>query len=238
MSRLERLRPALVLAVTLGLAAPCAAAETPQTRPHDHSHGPTSTRSFEDVDRWTAVFDDPARAEWQKPHLIPAELGLEEGMVVADIGAGTGYFERHFASAVGAKGRVYAVDTEPGMVEHMRERAKREETPNVVPVLGAPGDPRLPDGGVDAIFICDTWHHIGDRVDYLKRLARALKPGGTVAVVDFKKEPIPVGPPMDHKLSRESVLEEFTEAGWVLSRESDLLPYQYFLIFRPQPVAD
>jgi ubiquinone/menaquinone biosynthesis C-methylase UbiE len=100
-------------------------------------------------------------------------------------------------------------------------------------VLAAPDDPRLPDGGLDVIFICDTWHHINDRLNYLRRLAKALKPEGVVAIVDFQKRPLPVGPPPEHKMSREEVIAEFAEAGWALARESDSLPYQYFLMFKP-----
>ncbi len=205
-----------------------------QTRPdHDHSHQATATHPFDDVERWVGVFDDPARAEWQKPEEIPAVLGLREGMVVADIGAGTGYFERFFSEAVGPGGTVYAVDTEKNMVEHLAGRARGEKTPNVQPVLAAPDDPRLPSGSTDVVFLCDTYHHISGRIDYIHRLGRVLKKGGVVAVVDFHKKPLPVGPPLEHKLAREAVIEEFEEAGWSLARESDLLPHQYFLIFAP-----
>ena len=210
----------------------------PQTQPRHQQdqggHDATVSHSFEDVDRWAEVFDAPSRAAWQKPDQIPGALGLEEGMAVADIGAGTGYFERFFAAAVGASGKVYAVDTEPKMVAFLEQRASREKTPQVVPVLAAPDDPHLPKGGLDVVFLCDTYHHIDDRVGYIRRLGRTLKPGGRVAIVDFHKRELPVGPPLEHKLAREQVVEEFALAGWVLARESDVLPYQYFLIFRPQ----
>jgi ubiquinone/menaquinone biosynthesis C-methylase UbiE len=208
-----------------------------QTQPagHGHSHDATVNHPFDDIETWVGVFDDPTRDKWQKPDRIPAALGLTAGMVVADIGAGTGYFEKTFSTAVGPQGKVYAVDIEPKMVDHMKERAVREKTANVFPMLAAPGDPGLPDAGVDVIFICDTWHHINDRLGYLGRLARTLKPGGVVAIVDFQKRPLPVGPPPEHKMSREDVLAEFAEAGWVLARESDALPYQYFLMFKPPP---
>jgi ubiquinone/menaquinone biosynthesis C-methylase UbiE len=209
----------------------------PQTQPHQQhdagGHDATVSHSFEDVDRWVDVFDAPSRAEWQKPDQIPGALGLEEGMAIADIGAGTGYFERFFAAAVGASGKVYAVDIEPKMVAYLEQRAKREKTPQVLAVLAAPDDPRLPEGGLDVVFICDTYHHIDDRVGYIRRLGKVLKPGGRVAIVDFQKRELPVGPPPEHKLAREEVIEEFALAGWVLARESDILPYQYFLIFRP-----
>jgi len=231
-----RLRFALAPGALLALLVTGAAlrAEGTQTRPHDdHQHDATVSHPFDDAERWSAVFDAPSRAEWQKPAEIPAALGIKEGMVVADIGAGTGYFERFFARAVGPEGRVYAVDIEPSMVAHLEDRASKEGTPNVTAVLAAPDDPKLPAAGVDLIFICDTWHHIDDRLSYLKHLAGALKPGGRVAIVDFHKKELPVGPPPEHKLAREEVVEELAEAGWALAGESDLLPYQYLLIFTP-----
>ena len=232
---------ALLTAAALSLFLPAlVTADKPQTRTrpdHDHSHQATSTHPFDDVERWVAIFDDPSRAEWQKPDRIPGALGLEKGMVVADIGAGTGYFERFLSAAVGPEGTVYAVDSEKEMVEYLAERARREETPNVKPVLATAYDPNLPERSTDVIFMCDTYHHISDRIGYIQRLGKALKPGGTVAVVDFRKKPLPVGPPLDHKLARETVIDEFEEAGWELVKESDLLPHQYFLIFSPSPPA-
>jgi ubiquinone/menaquinone biosynthesis C-methylase UbiE len=235
--RPTRAWPALLL---LCLLPARAGAEHLQTQPqsqtapaHGHDHDAKVSHPFDDVDRWMAVFDDPSRAGWQKPDKVPALLGLKPGMTVADIGAGTGYFERYFSQAVGSDGKVYAQDIEPNMVAHIRERALGEKTPNVIPLLGAPDDPKLPDASVDVVFICDTWHHINDRLEYLGRLGKALKPGGIVAVVDFHKRDLPVGPSVEHKMSREEVVAEFEEAAWTLARESDLLPYQYVLIFAP-----
>src|SRR5262245_43825630 len=107
---------AMLLAMPAALPSQAEPQTQPQTPPsgepgHDHAHPPAATHSFDDVEKWAAVFDSPDRAEWQKPEIVPGLLGLEEGMVVADIGAGTGYFERTFAKAVGPAGVVYAVDT-------------------------------------------------------------------------------------------------------------------------------
>jgi ubiquinone/menaquinone biosynthesis C-methylase UbiE len=211
--------------------APTAAATPPA---HGH-HDATARHSFEDVSHWVAVFDDPARDAWQKPAAVVRALQLRPGMCVADLGAGTGYFSRYLAAGVGAAGTVLAVDTEPNLVVHLRERAEREQTPNVVPILASADNPRLPTGLVDLVLIVDTVHHIDDRIAYLRRLQRALKPGGRVAVVDFKKDAdVPVGPPPEHRLAREQIVEEFQSAGYQLVAEPRLLPYQHFLIFTPQ----
>jgi ubiquinone/menaquinone biosynthesis C-methylase UbiE len=158
-------------------------------------------------------------------------LALRPGARVADLGAGSGYFSRFLAAAVGPDGAVLAIDTEPNLVVHLRERAEKEGTPNVVPVLASAGNPRLPAGTMDLVLIVDTFHHIGDRITYFRALRGALAPEGRVAVIDWHKRPLPVGPPPDHKLAREQVVEEMAAAGYALVAEPDILPYQYFLVF-------
>ena len=231
---------AIGLALWLTTAPSLAPAESPAGHAHDQhaappsgAHDATAHHSFEDVAYWASVFDDPARDAWQKPAEVVAALQLRAGMRVADLGAGTGYFSRHLAAAVGETGTVFAADPEPALVAHLRQRAEREQTPNVVPVLASADNPRLPAGVVDLVLIVNTVHHINDRLNYLQRLRRVLTPGGRVAVIDYKKEDIPVGPPPDHKLARQQVIDEFRKAGYQLAAEPDVLPYQYFLIFRP-----
>jgi len=202
---------------------------------HDQGHDATIHHSFDDVDRWVKAFDDPGRDAWQKPEKVVRFLGVAPGQNVADLGAGTGYFTVHLAKAVGAKGKVYAADIEPNLVAYLGERAAKAKLIQVVPILAAPDDPKLPAGGVDLILICDTWHHIDDRLNYLSRLAATLAPGGRVAVVDFREGEMPVGPPPAHKLSREAVVKEFETAHWRLVDEYKKLTYQYVLVFAPAP---
>jgi SAM-dependent methyltransferase len=197
------------------------------------THEARSTHRFEDPERWARIFDDPKRDSWQKPEEVVEFLGVKEGAVVADLGAGTGYFTVRLARAVGSTGKVYAVDIEPSLVRYLAERARKENLPQVVPVLAEPDDPKLPDRSVGLVLVCDTWHHIGDRVRYLGRLRRALAPGGKVAIVDFREGELPVGPPPKEKLTRKEILAEFAEAGWTLAGEYGGLPYQYVLVFAP-----
>lgn len=201
-----------------------------------HAHGEhdaTARHRFDDVERWVERFDDPERDAWQKPASVIAFLAPPDGAVVADIGAGTGYFSVRLARAVGETGRVLAVDVERALIEHIAERAAGDGLSNVEAILGEFDDPRLPEGGVDRILIVDTWHHIDDRLSYLERLSRALRPGGAVVVVDFREGDLPVGPPPGHKLSESHVRGEFDKAGWTLVESSDALEYQYMLKFRP-----
>ena len=220
------MRTLLVLAAAL--AALAAAGDG-----HD-DHDATVHHRFEDPEAWAKVFDDPARDAWQKPEALLASLGVEPGMTVADLGAGTGYFSVRLARAVGAKGRVLALDVEPGLVDYMKARAAKDGLPQVQASVVPADDPRLPPGGVDLVLIVDTWHHLDDRIHYIAKLAAGLKPGGRVAVVDFKKGDLPVGPPDAHKLPPEAAIGEFEAAGWrVARRDEELLPYQYVLAFAP-----
>ena len=223
-----------VVMLVLTLASACALrAEAP---PSDDA---TSRHDFADVAYWSSVFDDPARDAWQKPTELVAALGLARGSVVADLGAGTGYFSSRLAAAVGPEGTVLAVETEPNLVVHLRARAEREKTPNVVPVLASASEPRLPAGLVDLILVVDTYHHLDERRTYLRALRRFLRPDGRVAIVDWQKRELPVGPPMEHKLPREQVLEEMRASGYRLAVEHTMLPYQYFLVFaQAEPGAD
>lgn len=191
----------------------------------------TSKRRFDDVEHWTKVFDDPERDAWQRPAEVVEKLRLNEGMRVADLGAGTGYFSRRLAQAVGPSGTVYAVETEPALVAHLRERAEREGSANLVPILASFDNPRLPRGAVDVLLIVDTYHHIDARLTYFERVKALLAPNGRVAIIDWKKKELPVGPALDHKLAREQVVEEMKRAGYALTEESRDLPHQYFLIF-------
>jgi ubiquinone/menaquinone biosynthesis C-methylase UbiE len=217
---------AALLLVPLGFGSN--AGEPPKT---DHGHDATVRHRFDDVDYWSSVFDDPKRDTWQKPEVVIRFLGVTAGQKVADLGAGTGYFSVRLAKAVGATGRVYAVEIEPNLVEHIRERAEESGLGQLTAVLATPDDAKLPPGQIDLVLICDTWHHIDDRIRYLQRLARALRPSGRIAVVDYKEGELPVGPPPAHKLSEKAVAEEFAGAGWTLESRYDALPYQYVLVF-------
>jgi cyclopropane fatty-acyl-phospholipid synthase-like methyltransferase len=184
---------------------------------------------FEDAEEWAKRFEQPERDAWQKPDEVVATLALAPDAKVADIGSATGYFAVRLARAV-PKGRVYGVDIEPDMTRYLGERARREGLSNLVAVLGEPADPKLPEP-VDVALIVDTYHHIGERVTWLRGLGEKLNPGGRVVIIDFRKES-PKGPPPEHKLSPEQVREELEAAGYRLAQTHDFLPDQYFLVFQ------
>ncbi|HEX2197400.1 MAG TPA: class I SAM-dependent methyltransferase [Burkholderiales bacterium] len=215
------MRSALLLAAAVCLFGTAAA-----QAPHTHQHG------FGDAERWAHVFDDPKRDAWQKPHEVIQALALKPDAVVADIGAGTGYFAVRLATMV-PNGRVYAVDVEPDMVKYLAERAKREKRDNLVAVAGAPDDARLPEKA-DVILLVDVYHHIDRRDRYFRKLRASLNPGGRLAVIDFRLDS-PAGPPRSARIAPDRVVAELKAAGYSLTQEHDFLPRQYFLVFRPSP---
>lgn len=219
---------ALVLVTACASSSPSSPPPAQPSQPADPHAGHHMHHRFEHADRWAKVFDDPKRDAWQQPDRVVAALALSPGMVVADIGAGTGYFEKRLSTAVGATGAVIAIDIEPDMVRYLGERAQRENTPNVEARLGAADDPKLAPASVDRILIVDTWHHIGDRVAYAKKLAAALKPGGQIVVVDFTLES-EKGPPKQHRLAPQQVVEELMQAGLQASVVDAGLPDQYIV---------
>lgn len=212
----------LVLAFTtcISISTFPALAQSPSTHQH----------RFSDAQRWAHVFDDPARDAWQKPHEVIRALALEADAIVADVGAGTGYFAVRLVNML-PSGRVYAVDIEPDMVRYLAERAKREKHDNLVAVAGAPDDPRLPEK-VDLILLVDVYHHVEDRVRYFRSLREYLRPGGRIAIVDFRLD-APMGPPRATRIAADRVKDEVESAGYRLAQEHDFLPNQYFLIFEP-----
>jgi len=226
---MSRFGAAALLAGALTVAAGGAGPAAQGPGPHDA----TDHHPFTGVEKWVAIFDDPRRDEWQKPQQVVDALGLKPGQIVADLGAGTGYFERYLSKAVAPDGIVLAIDTEPEMVKHLGERALKEKTANVVPVLALADDPFVPKGRADMVLVVDTYHHIDDRLAYFRRVRETLAPAGRVVVIDFHKRDMPVGPPLQHKLAREFVVDEMTQAGYRLADEKTFLPYSYFLIFQP-----
>jgi ubiquinone/menaquinone biosynthesis C-methylase UbiE len=218
------------------VAAACAivacGARRDETTPHhaEHAHRAPHHHRFDDAEGWSKVFDDPARDAWQKPDRVIALLRLQPGMRVADVGAGTGYFEPHLSRAVGAAGEVLAVDVEPGMVEHISKRATREGLANVKTQLGAADDPKLAAGAFDRVLVVDTWHHVEDRVGFAKKIARGLRAGGALFVVDFTKES-PHGPPAAARIPPEELKGELESAGFgnvkIHASAATGLPHQY-----------
>lgn len=191
-------------------------------------HADHAGHSFSDANEWARRFEDPKRDAWQKPDEVVKALALKEDSAIADIGSATGYFPVRFARAV-PKGKVFGVDIESSMVDYLNERAKAEGLANLTSILGATDDAKLPEP-VDVVTIVNTYHHIGDRSAYFTKLAGSLKPGGRLAIIDFKKSS-GMGPPASAKVAPDVVAAELKAAGFTQVGSFDFLPEQYFLVF-------
>ena len=187
-----------------------------------------------DSQAYMKFLEDPQRDAYQKPHEVIMALNLKPGEMIADIGAGSGYFTFRLARHVGEAGRVFAVDINPDMIIHITRLIRDSSTRNVITILAPPDDPLMIDGSIDRFFICDTWHHVEKQEQYLALMKKALKPGGQVVMIDFQKRELPVGPPLDMKIAREDLIRQMEKAGFALAQEHSFLPYQYFLVFKAQ----
>jgi ubiquinone/menaquinone biosynthesis C-methylase UbiE len=176
------------------------------------------------------LLDAPDRDLWQRPDQIMDAMAIADASVVADIGAGSGWFTIRLARRVGPRGLVYAQDVQKEMINAISRRVSREGFNNVTPVLGLKDDPRLP-APVDAVLMVDAYHEIEDRVSMLSSLAKSLKPQGRIGIVDFRLDGEGPGPEADERVSPDVVVKDAKEAGLRLLRQETFLPYQYFLIF-------
>jgi SAM-dependent methyltransferase len=215
---------AVVAACLLGAPAGPASAQTRQ------GHG----KLFAPQD--LALLEGPDRDLWQLPDQIMDALGIAERSVVADIGAGGGWFTIRLARRVGAGGLVFAEDIQPQMLEATMRRVAREGLGNVRRVLGAPDDPRLPPGSCDAVLLLDTYHELDNPGAMLRSIAKALKPQGRIGVVDFKRDGLGPGPALEERVDPEQIVRDAEAAGLRLVSRETFLPYQFMLVFsRPQP---
>ena len=215
--------------VALVMAAASLAAGEPQ-------HG----RLFDPKD--LGQLDGPDRDAWQRPDQIMDALRIGDGSVVADLGAGGGWFTVRLARRVGPNGRVYAEDIQRQMIESISRRVEREELKGrVIPTLGTASDPGLPAGALDAVLIVDAYHEMEQPVQLLRNLAGSLKRDGRIGIVGFTNEGGGPGPPMDERVDPQRVISDAGSAGLRLASRERFLRYQYMLIFErsetPPPPA-
>lgn len=172
---------------------------------------------------------NPERRQGQDPEAILDALGLQPGMVAADIGSGPGFFTLPMANRVGPSGKVFAIDVEPRMIERLLERSAEGGVGNIEALLSLGGSLPLPDGGIDAALMVNVLHELEDRGSILRQVANALRPGGVLAVVEWKKERTESGPPSQIRLGPTELEVLLGEAGYKAVTPFDVGPHHYGL---------
>ena len=172
------------------------------------------------------------REKEERTDLLLRELALKPGMVLADVGAGTGYIARRMASVVGASGAVFAVDVQPEMIEMLKTLASQAKLPQIKPVLGGVSDVKLPVASVDLAIMVDVYHELEFPREVMLSLVRAMKPGGRVVFVEYRAEDANVPIKALHKMSEAQVKREAAVVGLTWERTASGLPWQHVVIFR------
>jgi predicted methyltransferase len=217
----------VVLAAVIAAMSPCLAAQP--------AVDPAVNAPFRDPDpaRWRASFETEGREVFDRRHEIVAATGASPGMVVADVGAGTGLFTRLFAAKVSPGGKVIASDVAKPFVDAIVRSAREQGLANVEGVVGTQSDPKLPAGAVDIVFVSDAYHHFEQPQAMLAAIHAALKPGGRLLVVDFERIP-GVSPSwiLAHvRAGKETVVAEVEAAGFRYLGERRLMRENYFIAF-------
>jgi len=178
--------------------------------------------------------DRPEREEEEHPDQALQAIGIRRGMVVADVGAGSGVMTFKMAKLVGPSGKVYAVDIQPQMLEILQTRAQRDKVTNVQTVLDTVSDPKLPAGAIDLILLVDVYHEFSQPQAMLDHMREALKPNGRLVLLEYRKEDptVPILP--DHKMSVSEVKAEVEPEGFQFDQVIEVLPRQHIIIFRPR----
>ncbi len=225
----------VVLSAAPGRAADASQAPASSAPPIDCPlHGKAGSaeglRPFDDVEKYIAFLERPDRAAWQKPDEVLKALHLRGSEIVADVGAGSGYFTFRFAKAL-PKGKVLASDIEPEMVRHIHHKVMTEKIANVQVSLADPKDPGV-SGAADLVFVSDVIHHVEGREAWLKKMFSEMKRGAKLVVLEFKEGNLPEGPPESVKISKADLTALIQRAGFSLKKDDPhLLPYQTFLVF-------
>ena len=178
--------------------------------------------------------DRPERDREEDPDLAIRLLRIQKGATVADVGAGSGNITIRLAKQVGPMGKVYANDIQPGMLEILQKNVAKAKLTNVMPVLGAIDDPKLPAESIDLAIMVDVYHEFSEPQKMLQRLREAIKPGGRLVLLEYRKEDPTVPIRIEHKMTVGEAKMEVEAEGFTLSRVDEALPRQHILIFTKQ----
>lgn len=194
---------------------------------------PISGRRFANVMGWQGAewLERSERELEEEPDTALDALGPLAGLTVADLGAGSGYFTVRLAARTGAKGRVYATDLQPEMLKMLASRLARENVRNVTLVQGAVDDPKLPPAAIDLVLMVDVYHEFSEPQKMLRGIRAALKPGGRLVLLEYRKEDPEVPIRFEHKMSVAEAKMELEAEGFTLTKVDPRLPRQHILVF-------
>ncbi len=170
------------------------------------------------------------REQEEHPERALDAIGIKPGMVVADVGAGTGYMSLRMAKRVGPSGKVYAEDVQPGMLNRVRQSAAKAKLTNVETVLGTEADPKLPAESLDLILLVDVYHELSQPQKMLRRMREALKSDGRLVLLEYRKEDPTIPIRFEHKMSVQEVKTELEAEGFKLSQVLETLPRQHIFV--------
>lgn len=170
-----------------------------------------------------------SREQQERPEIVIHAMKLRNGDVVADVGAGTGFYSRRLARAVAPDGVVYANDIQPELLAVLKEKAAEEKVTNIIPILGEESDPKLPDGKFDWILLVDVYHEFQQPKAMLAAIKRALKPTGRVALVEYRETTTQIR--AEHRMTKDQVLSEWLPAGFKLVEIVEAMPLQRLYVF-------
>ncbi|MBV8865638.1 MAG: class I SAM-dependent methyltransferase [Acidobacteriaceae bacterium] len=175
--------------------------------------------------------DREERTREEQPEKAIAQLNLKPGMMVGDVGAGTGFYAIRLAKGVAPNGVVFANDIQPGMLERLKANAAAQNVTNIVAILGTESDPRLPQGKLDLVLLADVYHEFSRPQRMLDRIRESLKPTGKLVLLEFRKEDpkVPIRP--EHKMTVQEVKAEVTPEGYTFEKVVDTMPWQHIIIF-------
>jgi len=173
----------------------------------------------------------PERDVEERPQLVIDAFDIKAGQTIADLGAGSGYYSFRIAPLVGDQGHVLAIDVEPRMLQIISERARKTGADNVTTVLSTPSDPNLPASSVDLLFMVDVYHELEFPFEMMTRVREAMKPGGRVALIEYRAEDPQVMIKAVHKMSERQVIKELEAVGFKHLKTVRTLPLQHLVIF-------
>jgi SAM-dependent methyltransferase len=229
---------ALLLLASSCRSSPPHAAPTPSATPAPATPAPApapatnrDSHGNPDIAGYIKTLQSDSRVADLQVDLVVQKLALPADAVIGDLGCGPGVFSVAFAKAC-PNGVVFACDIEPAQLDQVREKIHAQGLKNVVPVLASIDDPHFPPARFDVVFIGDTYHHLDERVAYMRRLLSVLKPGGRLVLLEYKPGKLPVGPSAEHKLQPGVLESELLEAGYVRVEKFDTHPWHDFEVWR------